>query len=351
EGQIALANPRVESLLGLAPHMIIDVPVVGLLADPLLGLAERLGFRPEALQGLIDELAEGRWVDSSQAEGRVTYEIAVPKQRVLERTQAPVRDASGRVMGVLMVFSDITEEHELTQAREDLSSMIVHDLRGPLTAITTSLKLLGEIASPDDPLGKAVRQTTDTSSRAVRKLLSLVDSLLDISKMESGIITLDRIPTALPPICASVVDELFPLAQELDVDLLVDVPDELPLLDIDPEKTERILLNLVDNAIKFTPSYERVVIRGYMPGTAGTPEGFLRIEVQDAGPGIPDEYKERLFDRYTQLEGQRGRRRGTGLGLTFCRLAVEAHGGRIWVEDNPQGGTVFAVTLPVATPD
>jgi signal transduction histidine kinase len=90
-----------------------------------------------------------------------------------------------------------------------------------------------------------------------------------------------------------------------------------------------------------------VVIEAYPPGRVDIEEGFIRVEVRDTGPGIPDEYKERLFDRFTQVDGQHGRRRGTGLGLTFCRLAVEAHGGRIWVENNPQGGAIFAFTLPV----
>jgi signal transduction histidine kinase len=222
--------------------------------------------------------------------------------------------------------------------------MIVHDLRGPLTAITTSLKLLNEIAPADDPLGRAVKQTTEMSSRAVRKLLNLVDSLLDISKLESGVIALEYEPTRLRSLCKAVTDELAPLAQELDVQLHVNVPETLPTLNTDPEKVERVVLNLVDNAIKFTPSGGRVVIQAYPPGE----EDFLRVEVRDTGPGIPDEHKERLFDRFAQIDGQRGRRRGTGLGLTFCRLAIEAHGGRIWVEDNPQGGAIFAFTLPVA---
>jgi NtrC-family two-component system sensor histidine kinase KinB len=132
------------------------------------------------------------------------------------------------------------------------------------------------------------------------------------------------------------------------VDLTVDVPETLPFLNLDGEKIERVLLNLVDNAIKFTPSGGKVCIRAYPPGTFGVSPGFVRVEVCDTGPGVPDEFKERLFDRFAQLDGQRGRRRGTGLGLTFCRLAVEAHGGLIWIEDQSHGGAVFAFSLPVA---
>ncbi len=133
--------------------------------------------------------------------------------------------------------------------------------------------------------------------------------------------------------------------------LTVDIPDALPVLDTDADKIERVLLNLVDNAIKFTPAGGEVIVQAHPAGDRDAPDGYVRVEVKDTGPGIPDDSKERLFDRFTQLDGVRGRRRGTGLGLTYCRLAVEAHGGRIWVEDNPQGGAIFAFTLPLADMD
>lgn len=352
EGRIMLANPRVQPLLGLDPAQILGVPINHLLETPALHLAERMGFLPDSLVHLVQGLGAGHWDESSTDGKRLTFPVTADgKQRFLDRTDAPVCDAAGQVLGLLMVFADVTEERELAQAREDLSSMIVHDLRGPLTAVTTSLKLLGEIAPPDDPLGRAVKQTTDTSSRAVRKLLNLVDSLLDVSKLESGMMTLEREPTELLPLCTSVVSELSPLAHELDVDLVVEVPADLPLLDTDAEKVERIVLNLVDNAIKFTPSGGRVIVHAYQPGDCGVEAGMIRVDVSDTGPGIPDDYKVRLFDRFSQVDRQRGRRRGTGLGLTFCRLAIEAHGGAIWVEDNPKGGAIFAFSLPVADLD
>jgi signal transduction histidine kinase len=348
EGLITLANPRVDRLLGLAPERILHIPIASLLGDPDLQMAARLGFGgDDALLNSLRNLGTGHWDESSRDSGRVTFEIATPKRRFIDRTDAPVRDETGHAIGLLMVFADVTEERELAQAREDLSSMIVHDLRGPLTALTTSLTLLDEIASEDDPFGKVVIHTTDLASRAVRKMLNLVNSLLDVSKMESGTIALEQEPTQFTQLCINVVDELSPLAQEMAVSLMADLPENLPLLYVDADKTERVLLNLVDNAIKFAPQDGSIVIRAHQPGSIPVPDGFMRLEVQDTGPGIPDEYKERLFDRYAQVDGVRGRRRGTGLGLTFCRMAIEAHGGKIWVEDNPAGGTVFVFTLPL----
>jgi len=339
EGHIMLANPRVSDLLGLDPDRIIDLPLGDLVQDAALDIAARLGFSRDSLLKLLQNLKLGQWDATSNDGTRVNFQI---QTRFLDRTDAPVRDNAGRAVGLLMVFSDVTKERQLNQAREDLGSMIVHDLRGPLTAITASLKLLNELA-PSDSFGVAVRQTTDMASRAVRKMLNLVDSLLDVSKIESGMMTLEREPAQFETLCASVVEELSPLAQELEVNIIVSVPPNMPHLDIDAHKIERVLLNLMDNALKFSPQHGQVIIRA-LPGT----EGFIRIEVADTGPGIPDEYKDKLFDRFTQIEGLRGRRRGTGLGLTFCKLAVEAHDGRIWIEDNPAGGTIFVFTLPVA---
>ena len=345
DGQITLANPRIERLLGLNPDQIVGRSIADLLCDQALSLAERLGFGVQALLHIVEELMQGRWDVSSRNGARVTFEVVATRRSFIDRTDAPVRDAGGQVIGLLMVFTDVTEERELAQAREDLSSMIVHDLRGPLTAITTSLKLLGEIAPPDESLGKTITQMTDAALRAVRKLLNLVDSLLDISKLESGAIGVDREPADLRALCESVIDELSPLSDELEISLELEIIEDAPLLEVDKDKIERVLLNLVDNAIKFTPSEGRVVIRA----RACTPEaGFLCVEVRDTGPGVPDSHKERLFDRFAQLDGMRGRRRGTGLGLTFCRLTIEAHGGQIWIEDNPDGGAIFAFTLPVS---
>jgi signal transduction histidine kinase len=149
-------------------------------------------------------------------------------------------------------------------------------------------------------------------------------------------------------IADSVCIELSPLAQELEVTLTTDISDEIPALDADPDKVERVLQNLVDNALKFCPSEGNVTIRAHQPEKGKQGERFVRIDVSDSGPGIPDDYKAKLFDRYVQVKGRRGKRRGSGLGLTFCRLVVEAHGGRIWIEDNPGGGSIFAFTLPVA---
>ena len=339
-GTLLLANRQIEYMFNLAPERIMGYPVETLLADKTINLAEVLGFEPTAMLDLIGQMQDGRWLGASS---RQTYRIEMPTVRFIDRTIVSTHGANGLVTGMLLVFADATEDRELAQAREDLTRMIVHDLRAPLTAVTTSMHLLNDISSDDPRLQKALSRTVDASQRALRKLLHLVDSLLDIAKMESGTMTLERVPHLLAPVVQGVKLELAPLADDLEVVIDIDIADSIPPAFIDAQKIERVLLNLVDNALKFSPVGALVAIKAYPPNRSG----FVRIDVSDKGPGIQDVYKQRIFDRFEQVNGIQGRRRGTGLGLTFCKLAVEAHGGRIWIEDNVGGGSVFTFTLPV----
>ena len=346
-GIIVLSNPRVE-LIGLNPAQLRGASVESLLFEAELRLSARMGFASDhELWSLVDAVrAPGEWVDQPpyaytlEGDGGLVH---------IERQAIPISDAQGQRVGLLLVFYDQTEERALAQAREDLSRMIVHDLRSPLAAVSTGMKLLRDAVPQDVPYRALVQTTTETSERAIRKLLSRVDSLLDVSRLESGQLILDPEPAELATLVDGVCMELSPLAHELNVRLTSEVDDRTPLLNIDTDKIERVLQNLVDNALKFSPPNTTICLRAYPPGVGGAPPRFVRVDVTDQGPGVPDEYKTRLFERYAQMKGRRGTRRGVGLGLTFCKLVIEAQGGRIWIEDNPGGGSVFAFTLPVMT--
>jgi NtrC-family two-component system sensor histidine kinase KinB len=162
-------------------------------------------------------------------------------------------------------------------------------------------------------------------------------------------------PQSLPPLIAAAIEEFSTFSMLHAVQLTQTVPASLPPVLIDPEKIERVLTNLLDNAIKFTPSGGAVMVRASLlhdsanqPTPAATHQKYALVEVLDSGPGIPAEYQERIFDRYVQVAGREGRRRGTGLGLAFCKLVVEAHAGQIWVVTRPEGGSAFCFTLPLA---
>jgi signal transduction histidine kinase len=172
-------------------------------------------------------------------------------------------------------------------------------------------------------------------------MIHLIESLLEISRMQSGEIGLDFSSVNISRLIDSLVSDYLPQAQELDIRLTSSVASGIPPVQADESKINRVLANLVDNAVKFTPAGGNIHIAAEVTGDQ------VKIQVSDSGPGIPVEYREKIFERFAQIPGRRGRKRGSGLGLAFCKIAVNAHGGQIWVEPRPGGGSVFSFTLPL----
>jgi len=188
------------------------------------------------------------------------------------------------------------------------------------------------------------REALTISIRGANKLMSLVNSLLDIARLSSGQSLVELHPQRLEAIVDAAVDYLLPLAADSDITLSKIVEPDLPLVLLDEDKINRVIVNLVDNALKFTPRGGQVTasIERWLNSEGGS---YVRCIVRDTGPGIPPEYRSRIFERFVQIANRPGRRRGTGIGLNFCQLAIEAHGGRIWVDEAPGGGSEFSFTL------
>lgn len=341
QGEIALANPRMD-LIGLRPETILGRPVNALMADDTLKFALRTGLNSDLLHTLLEDIRTsetwGNYPNYAYEVHDDTYGV-----RYILRQIIPLREESQQVMGALLVFYNKTDERELQRSREAFTQMIVHDLRSPLTAVTTSLKLLRELVPEDRDYKPLVEKATEVSRRAIRKVLTRVDSLLDIARMESHEVYLEREPVELTTLIEAVRTELDPLAQELDIAIITELANGLPPLYVDSDKVERMLLNLLDNALKYSPQESMVIIQAQMTED----NGMMRMAVIDRGPGVPPEHRQRLFERFFQVEGRQVVRRGVGLGLAFCKLVVTAHGGSIWIEDNQPQGSRFMVTLPV----
>lgn len=306
-------------------------------ADPLSVLGEGLGYSRGQLSDLL-----GRCIRNVNMKPETDlYEVDAPsgqRRRFVERMATPVQDEQGNFIGLLLRFRDMTQQKELELAREDLTRLIVHDLRSPLQAIMGSMRLISHLAPEKDP---EIAQATQVSERSVQKLLNLVNDLLDVSSLESGVVTLHSSIENVGAILEDASKSIMALTDEMHATVKIEVDPDLPFSDVDRDMIERVVLNLVDNALKYTTQGSMVTVKASY-------KGMIRVEVIDNGPGIPDEYKDHIFDRFTRVPGQKSQRRSTGLGLTFCKLAIESHGGRIWVEDNPDGGSIFAFTLPVA---
>jgi len=232
----------------------------------------------------------------------------------------------------------LAELRALQKSRQQLSSLIVHDLKSPLAAIVMSAHFALETADDDEDAVETARGILDAAHMMER----IVNDLLDVSRSESG----ELVPNVKPVDLAALVHRTCGLAASIlrdrkqslvcDVAALAD-----PEIAIDAGLIERVVRNLVDNASKYSPRGSEIRVRLSESGDG------VRVDVADRGPGIPDSFKERVFDLYTRVDREmvKHARASHGLGLAFCRLAVEAHGGRIWVEDRDQGGSRFSFEL------
>lgn len=224
---------------------------------------------------------------------------------------------------------------ELLRLREELAEMIVHDLRNPLAVVAGGLQLL------DGPLDRQfVADVVTMMRRSLERMQGLIDMLVDIARLESGAVQPQLVSLDLGALAAEAVAQQTVLARAGSVTLENRVAEGFPAVRADRDLLLRVLVNLLDNALKFTPAGGRVWVE------AEEDEGGVRVAVVDTGPGIPPEERERIFEKFTQIKGRAGTRKGSGLGLAFCRMAVQAHGGRIGVEDGPDGvGSRFVFTL------
>jgi PAS domain S-box-containing protein len=338
-GRVVMANPALEKLLGIQRELVEGQLLTEMLDRPGLDISTQLGYNPPAILAALDQLKRGERL----ADTYDVYQIARPSPRFVERSGIPVRDTAGKIVGWMIVLRDMTQERELQQMRADLTSMIIHDLRSPLSAIYSGLLLLREMM-PIYNSNIMVQDTFAAAEHSCLRLINMVNSLLDISKLEAGRMHMDQRPTDLRKLVSGVLDGMAPLAQEQGISFACDVPEPWQVY-VDEEKIGRVLTNLVDNALKFTPEKGHIKI---VAEPAPNEPGFIRCSVHDEGPGIPPEHREKIFDRFAQGPSASGKRRGTGLGLTFCKLMVETHGGSIWVDSPDERGSTFYFTLPLS---
>ncbi len=226
---------------------------------------------------------------------------------------------------------------KLEELRDDLVHMIVHDMRTPLTSINGFLQMLEQFHGTDLPA-----KGQDFIRRALGStdsLIEMVSSLLDVSKMESGQMNLNLTEFDMVGLAEEVLQKVESLSNGRQLSLQ---SQEAPIrLNGDTELLSRVLQNLLGNALKFTP--DEGIIRLGIESTSDV----VRVTVHDTGPGIPPDYQQRIFEKFGQVEARQNRKKySTGLGLTFCKLAVEAHGGQIGVDSQGGMGSTFWFQLP-----
>jgi len=223
---------------------------------------------------------------------------------------------------------------EVERLRDDMRNMIVHDLRTPLTAVIMGVEMLEKHGA----LNEMQRELMTIATGGGKTLLGMINDLLDVEKMESGSAQLQYDELSAAALVAGAVEQVASLAADGRTALVTEIAPGLPAFAGDENKLSRTLVNLIANAIKFTRA-------GTVTITASQDDGeSIGFAIRDTGDGIPSEAFERIFEKFGQLDS---RRVGTGLGLAFCKLAVEAHGGRIKVESTPGVGSTFSFTIPL----
>ena len=322
-GRAAVVNRAFRGMFALGNREVVGAPI-GLLEDVL---------RPLAAGG---ELALG----SIEQEDR---EISVnlpgqPKPRIFRRYSAAALGGGGEVVGSMVVFDDVTNAHEIDRMKSEFISTVSHELRTPLTSIKGSMSLVLD----GSPLDDETRELVEVTKRNADRLVRLVNDILDVSKIEAGRLELDPVPTDVGSLCAEAVQGIDGFAKKVEVSVTSLIPPGLPEVRADRDRIVQVLTNLLSNALKFSP-------KGSSVDMAVTAKGeMVRFEVRDRGPGIPEDFRAKLFTRFAQSDRARREQEGTGLGLAICRALVVSHGGEIGVESEPGHGATFFFTLPVA---
>ncbi|MCY0993209.1 ATP-binding protein [Nannocystis sp. ILAH1] len=290
-------------------------------------LAERIPI--PALHELVQRALAG------QPERREFETRTTPPRQVLAYA-CPLRNQQGAVV----VMHDVTEIRRLERVRRDFVANVSHELRTPVSIIRANAETLldGAIEKPE-----VARRFLDAQLRSADRLAALVADLLEISRIEAGTYEMSPDEIELEPIVAHTIDEVERLAQEKHIEVTSDVPEDMTVW-ADEQALEQVLLNLIDNAVKYTPAGGKIVVRAKKRGD------MVRIEVEDNGPGIEARHRARVFERFYRVDKGRSREvGGTGLGLAIVKHLAEAMEGQVGVEPAEPQGSLFWLTLPAAS--
>lgn len=359
------ADPRIREVLNTLGEGVTIADATGRIvfsnkaADHLLGVtasagdpgewAEHYGvFLPDGTTPFPTEdypLVRAVAGEQTRAVEMLVRNPNVPDGVLLSVTGRPMRSVEGKVTGATVVFRDVTRmravEGELRQAlraRDDFSALIVHDLKSPLAAVMTLTDLLRMTPG----IGAEALDVVGDLRTAARSMHRMVMDLLDLHVAENGALALRHQRVPVTDLMRALSFEIAPAARAHGC--LLDAPDVGPEMSVwgDRDLIDRVLFNLVDNCFKYGPQGGRIEVRA-----RESHPGRVRLEVADEGPGVPEELRAAIFEKFARAErlAEGRHQHSRGVGLSFARAVVEAHGGRIWVEDNTPRGARFCLEL------
>jgi len=261
------------------------------------------------------------------------------------RVPVPTRDEVGRLAGAFNVMAERLEEsfgrqRDLEQARRDLVGSVSHDLRTPLASIRAMVESINDgVVTDTDTVARYLQNIEGE----VENLSQLINDLFELSQLDAGVLSLNLETSSLPDLISDTLESMSAqaIASSKELNLKGSVEGEVPNVTMDPRRMQRVLCNLVQNALRYTPSDGTIQILARDTGAE------VQVEVTDTGEGIPNDELDKVFDRFYRTEQSRSRDSGgTGLGLTIAKGIIEAHGGRLWVESALGEGSTFGFALP-----
>jgi PAS domain S-box-containing protein len=302
--------------------------------------AEMRVLTPEGKPLPTERVPLWRALQGEEAQGEVLVFHRPPDRAFwFSVSAAPIRDRTGVIIGAVSAFTDITSLRRLQEERDDFVRSVSHDLRQPLTVILGYGEVLRHALAREQGHGRQL-QGLGAIIASAKRMEAMIADLVDSARLEAGQVQLQLAPVDLAAVLAPAAQHSSTPEQAGRIHL--DLPQPTPCVLADPGRLERVLVNLLTNALKYSPDDRPVLVK------AGREDGHAVVSVVDQGVGIPPEETPRLFARYYRTRSA-GKTEGLGLGLYVARLIVEAHGGKIWVDSEPGKGSTFSFTLPLAS--
>jgi two-component system phosphate regulon sensor histidine kinase PhoR len=324
DGCIVLSNPAASRMLKISESSLIG------------------NFLSQCnLHSALSNIIQESLTTTDKSYTSVSQELSIGEsgEFFLRAHTAPVRNDLSETLGSVTVLQDISHLKELDKMKSEFIAMVAHELRAPLAAVEQQLtvilnKMAGDVTAKQEQLLSRAKERT-------KGLLTLIKDLLDISKIEAGMMVQYKEPLVLQEVIQRVVDLMRVEAENKKIDLQFSTPPNIPLIHADRNSMEGIFTNLISNAIKYTPEGGRVGV------TLSDEGGFVKAIVSDTGIGIKKEDLTRIFDKFYRVKTTETRQIvGTGLGLSIVKSIVDAHLGTISVESEEGGGTTFSVLFP-----
>lgn len=338
QGQILQLNNSLKTLLNLTDE------VVGRRVTEVIGDARFRELFESVLTTGASRVEEIRLVMGSARELFFELHVVPIFVPLVQSPYAVKPETPKSVDGCVVTFHDMTAIRRTEKIRRDFVANVSHELRTPLSVIEGYTETLLEGALEDETV---CRNFVDVIYRNSLRLRQLIDALLDLSKLESSDYKPEFMPVSLPGITQQVLTLVKPKAEEKQIDIMVDIDHNLPRVSADFSSLQQVLTNLLDNAIKYTPTAGKVAVTAFEDG-----KGKIQVDVSDNGLGIEAKYLPRIFERFYRVDKARSRELGggTGLGLAIVKHIVQLHGGDIWVKSQVNEGSTFSFTLDVADP-